>query len=305
MNLYSQAESNTRKTWIYLAGFFVFVIAVGWLASFLFGNATILYVAVGLSVAMSFGSYWFSDKVVVAMSGAKVAKKEEHEELYRVVENLSITAGLPMPRIFIVNDAQPNAFATGRNAQHAVVAVTTGLLERLDRIELEGVLSHELSHIGNKDMLLSSIVVVLAGFIAILSNFVFRMSFFGGALGGRSRNDRENNGQAQALFMIVGIVFLVAAPLAAKMIQFAISRKREFLADASGVLLTRYPEGLMSALEKISQDQHQMKTANVATAHLYIANPFRSKDQTNWFMKLFMTHPPMAERINALRQMNV
>ena len=302
MNLYTSAESNTRKTWIYLAGFFVFVIALGWLVSVVFQNSAILYIAVALSIAMSFGSYWYSDKVALAMSGAKPTTKNEYLELYRVVENLAITAGLPVPKIFVVQDRQPNAFATGRNASHAVVVVTAGLLERLDRVELEGVIAHELSHIGNKDMLLSSIVVVLAGFVAILSNFFVRMTFFGGM---RSRDNRENNGSAQAVLMVVGIAFLILAPIAAKMIQFAISRKREFLADASGALLTRYPEGLARALEKIASDPNQLKNANPATAHLYIASPFKGKEQTNWFLKLFMTHPPIEERIKALRQLNV
>lgn len=302
MNLYTNAEANTRKTWIYLAGFFVFVIALGWVVSFIFGNSTILYIAVALSIAMSFGSYWYSDKVVVAMSGAKPAKKEEYLELYRVVENLAITAGLPMPKIFVLNDAQPNAFATGRNASHAVVVVTMGLLEKLDRAELEGVIAHELSHIGNKDMLLATIVVILAGFVAILSNFFVRMIFSGGM---RSRNDKKDNGNAQAVLMVVGIVFLILAPIAAKMIQFAISRKREFLADASGALLTRYPEGLARALEKIASDPNSLKSASPATAHLYIASPFKGKEQTSWFLKLFMTHPPVEERIKILRQMSI
>ncbi len=302
MNLYANAEANTRKTWIYLAGFFVFVIALGWLVSVIFQNSAILYMAVVFSVAMSFGSYWYSDKVALAMSGAKPATKNEYPELFRVVENLAITSGLPLPKIFVVQDRQPNAFATGRNASHAVVAATTGLLERLDRVELEGVIAHELSHIGNKDMLLSSIVVVLAGFVAILSNFFVRMTFFGGM---RSRDDRQNNGNAQAFLMVVGIVFLILAPIAAKMIQFAISRKREFLADASGALLTRYPEGLARALEKIASDPNQLRNANPATAHLYIASPFKGKEQTNWFLKLFMTHPPIEERIKALRQISI
>ncbi len=301
MNLYTQAESNIRKTWIYLVGFFVFVIGVGWLASFLFNNSTILFLAVFLSIAMSVGSYWYSDKVVLAISGAKPIVKEDNPELYRIVENLAITAGLPTPRIFVTQDLQPNAFATGRDASHAVVVVTRGLLNRLERVELQGVLAHELSHIGNKDMLLSTLVVVLAGFVAILSNFFFRTLFWQGM---RSRDSRRE-GQAQALFMIVGIVFLILAPIAAKMIQLAISRKREFLADASGALLTRYPEGLARALEKIAKDQTPSQNASPAISHLYIANPLKGKEQTSWLAKLFMTHPPIEERIRALRGMNI
>jgi heat shock protein HtpX len=294
-NLYTHAESNTRKTWLYLAGFFVLVIAVGWIVSVMMGSQFILWLAVGLSVVMSFGSYWWSDKLVLKMSRAKPIKKEDNPELYRLVENLCITAGLPLPRLYIIHDAQPNAFATGRNEKHAVVAVTTGILERLERVELEGVLAHEMSHIGNKDMLVSTVVVVLAGTIAIVADIVFRMTLFGGG------NDRNKH---PAIF-VIGIIALILAPIAAQMIKLAISRKREFLADASGALLTRHPEGLARALEKISADPHQLRGASDATAHLYIASPFRGKDSASWFRKLFMTHPPTQERVRALRGMQV
>ena len=299
-NLYSHAESNMRKTWIYLAGFFLFVIAVGWMASYALNSPALLIVAVALSIAMSFGSYWFSDKLVLAMSHAKPIQKSDHPELYRIVENLSITAGLPMPRLYIIEDAQPNAFATGRDGKHAVVVVTTGLLSRLERVELEGVLAHELSHIGNKDMLVSTIVVVLVGVVAILADFFFRMAFWGG-MGGRD-NDR-GGGQAKLLMIGVALVFMVVAPLVAQLIKMAVSRKREFLADASGALLTRYPEGLARALEKIAADPHQLRSASDATAHLYIASPFRGREKTSWIHKLFMTHPPVEERVKALRGM--
>jgi heat shock protein HtpX len=296
-NLYTHAESNTRKTWIYLTGFFLFVIIVGWVASYMAGSSVILWIAVILSIAMSVGSYWWSDKLVLKLSRAKPIQKQDNPELYRLVENLSITAGLPMPRLYIIQDSQPNAFATGRNAKHAVVAVTTGILDRLERVELEGVLAHELSHIGNKDMLISTIVVVLAGVIAILADLVFRMAFFGG-LGGR--DDRKS-----PYMLIIGVVALIAAPIAAQMIKLAISRKREFLADASGALLTRHPDGLARALEKISADPHQMKHASDATAHLFFASPFRGKEKTSWIHKLFMTHPPTEQRVQALRGMHV
>lgn len=298
MNLYSHAESNSRKTWIYLTGFFIFVIAVGWLISYLMGSQIIFWIAVILSIVMSFGSYWYSDKIVLKLSHAKPIEKRDNPELYRIVENLSITAGLPMPRLYIIEDIQPNAFATGRDADHAVVAVTRGLLNRLERVELEGVLAHELSHIGNKDMLISTIVVVLAGIIAILANFIFRMTLFGG-IGGRG--DRGGH----PILFIVGIVALIIAPIAALMIKLAISRKREFLADASGALLTRYPDGLARALEKIAADPHQMKGASDATAHLYIASPFRGREQKSWIHKLFMTHPSVQDRTKALRGMKV
>ena len=301
--LYSHAESNTRKTWLYLTGFFLLVIALGWVVSYVLESPALLVVAVVLSVIMSVGSYWYSDKIVLKMSGAKPIEKADNPELYRLVENLSITAGLPMPKLYIIQDAQPNAFATGRDAKHAVVAVTTGILERLERVELEGVLAHEMSHIGNKDMLISTVVVVLVGIVVLLADFFFRMAFFGG-LGGRNNNDR-GGGQMHLIMIGVAVVFAILAPLAAQVIKSAVSRKREFLADASGALLTRHPEGLARALEKISQDPHQLKHANDATAHLYIASPFRGKEKTSWIHKLFMTHPPTEQRVAALRGMQV
>lgn len=296
MNLYTSAESNVRKTWLYLTGFFVLVIMFGWFLSVYAGNPAILWIAVVLSIAMSFSSYWFSDKMVLTLARAKPASREEYLELHRIVENLAITAGLPMPRLFVIQDSQPNAFATGRNAKHGVVAVTTGLLERLDRTELQGVLAHELSHIGNKDMLLSAVVVVLVGLVVIAANIFFRMTLWGG--------DRDRRG-GQGIMLVIGLASFILAPLLAKVMQLAISRKREFLADASGALLTRYPEGLASALEKIASHPTQLKGANDATAHLYIINPFRGKEATAWMHKLFMTHPPIHDRIKVLRGMKI
>ncbi len=301
MDIYSHAEANTRKTWLYLLGFFLFVIGAGWLMSYILGSQIILWIAVVLSITMSVGSFWYSDKLVLSLAHAKPVLKKDYPELYRIVENLSITAGLPMPRIFIIKDAQPNAFATGRDAKHAVVAVTTGLLERLSRVELEGVLSHELSHIGNKDMLISTVVVVLVGVVVLLANLFFRLAFFGGM--GR-QNDR-GGGQARIIMIVIALAFLVIAPLLAQIMKLAISRKRELLADASGALLTRYPEGLASALEKISKDPNQLKSANDALSHLYISNPFRGKEQKSWMHKLFMSHPPLEERVVALRSQKI
>ena len=298
-NLYTHAEANTRKTWLYLTGFFLFVMALGWGMSYVLESYFILIIAVVLALAMSVGSYWYSDKLVLSMTHAKPIEKKDHAELYRIVENLSITAGLPMPRLYIISDPQPNAFATGRNAEHGVVAVTTGMLQRLERAELEGVLAHEMSHIGNRDILISTVVVVLVGVVVLMADFFFRMAFFGG-LGGRS--DR-GGGQARFIMIGVALVFMILAPLAAQVIKSAISRKREFLADASGALLTRYPDGLARALEKIASDPHQLRGANDATAHLYIASPFRGKEKTSWIHKLFMTHPPIQERVAALRGM--
>ncbi len=296
-SIYTQADSNTRKTWFLITGFLVFVIAIGWLFSNILQSNAILYIAVFLSISMSVGSYWFSDKLVLSMAHARLIEKKDNPELYRIVENLCITAGLPVPKIYIINEAQLNAFATGRDKNHAVVAVTQGLLQRLNKTELEGVLAHELSHIGNKDMLLGTAVVVLAGVVALLANFFIRISFLGG------RNSDDN--RAGALLMILGLVAAILAPIAATLIRLAISRRRESLADASGALLTRYPEGLAAALEKISADMAPMKVANTASAHLYIDSPFNEKQSKNWLINLFQTHPPIEERIKALRDMQI
>ena len=282
-----------------MTGFLVFIILVGWLFSYLLDSSAILYFAVFLSILMSVGSYWFSDKLVLSMAHAKIIEKKDSPELYRIVENLCITAGLPLPKVYIINETQLNAFATGRNKKHAVVAVTRGLLEKLNKSELEGVLAHELSHIGNKDMLLSTVIVVFVGIIALLSDFFLRISFWGG--GKRGNND---DNRAGALLMVLGIAAAILAPIAATLIRLAISRKREFLADADGALLTRYPEGLASALEKIDEDVTPMrKAAHPATAHLFIDSPFNERQHNNWFVKLFSTHPPIADRVKALRDM--
>jgi heat shock protein HtpX len=259
-----------------------------------------LYFSIFLSVFSSFGSYWWSDKIVLAMYRAQPIEKKDNPELYRIVENLCITAGLPFPRVYILPELQPNAFATGRNAKHAVIAVTQGLLNRLDKSELQGVIAHELSHIGNKDMLLSTIVAILAGVIATLANLFMRVSFWGGGKG--SDNNRGNTG---VILAILGIVAAILAPIAASLVQLAISRKREFLADADGALLTRYPEGLARALEKIFSDPTPMRVKNDAANSLFIDSPYKGKQKTQWFAKLFMTHPPIEERIAALRGMKI
>ncbi len=291
--LYTQHDKNIRLTWTYITLFLVFVIGIGYVFAGAYGDSSILYGAVAFSVLTSVASYWWSDKIVLSMSNAKQLSFEENKEIYRLVENLAITAGLPLPKIYIIEDSALNAFATGRDPKHGVIALTTGIISRLEKSELEGVIAHELSHIGNRDTLLSTVVVILVGFVALLADWFRHFAFFGG----RDRDDR--GGQAQALFMILGIILSILAPLAALLMQLAISRKRESLADASGALLTRYPEGLARALEKISQDTEPLEVANRATAHLYIANPFKGKH----IAKLFMTHPPIEERIKALRNM--
>lgn len=294
--LYTHKDSNIRKTWLLISIFLIFIIGLGWVFSYQFESPIILMVAVAFSSIMSFTSYWYSDKIVLKMSKAKKIEKQDNPELYRLVENLCITAGLPLPRIYIIDEAAPNAFATGRNPEHAVIAVTRGLLEKLDRLELEGVLSHELSHIGNRDILLQTVVVVLVGMVVLLSDWFVRWSVFG-----RGKRDNRSGGQFAGIMILIGFALAILSPLIASLIQLSISRKREFLADASGALLTRYPEGLARALEKISTDQTPLKAANKATAHLYISNPFKGKKVS----KLFSTHPPVEERIKNLRGMEI
>jgi len=293
--LYTQAEKNIQRTWILMGGFLIFTIFLAWLFNHLFNNPSFLIFGVGLAIFQSFFSYWYSDKIVLAMARAKKIEKKDYPELFRIVENLSLAAGLPTPQIYLIEEDQPNAFATGRDEKHAVVAVTRGLLERLEKPELEGVIAHELSHIRNKDMLLQTIVVVLVGIVAILSDLFLRMSYWGGI---RKREERDS---LSAILAVFGLVAAILAPLAATLIQLAISRKREFLADATGALLTRYPEGLARALEKISAYPRSMKIASNATAHLFIVNPFRGSKIAN----LFSTHPPIEERIKALREMSL
>ena len=293
-NLYTQSDSNVRRTWVYLFVFALIVIGIGWTISYFLQSQVILWVAVILAIGLNFFSYWYSDKIVLAISKAKLIKKEDDPELYRMVENLAITAGLPMPRLFIMEEMQPNAFATGRDPQHGVIVVTRGLINRLEKIELEAVLAHELAHIGNRDVLLSTIAVVLVGMIVIMTDFFFRIAFFGGV----------RDARAKIFAIAIALILAIFAPLLAQMIKMAISRKREFLADSSGGLLTRYPEGLASALEKITSDPNPMRSANDATAHLFIASPFRGKERKSWLHKLFSTHPPVEERIAKLRGLN-
>lgn len=297
-DLYQHKDSNIRKTWLLLTVFLIIIISFGWLFGYAYGTPEILYFAVFLSLVMNGVSYWYSDKIALAMSGAKpLENREENLYLSRIVENLCITAGLPAPRLYIIESPQINAFATGRDPQHAAVAVTRGALTKLKNEELEGVLAHELSHVGNRDILISSVVVVLAGLIAILADWFLRISFFSG-------HDRDNRGGGGAI-MLIGLIAAILAPIAAMLIQFAISRKREFLADASGALLTRYPDGLANALEKIGRDQIPSRFAHNATAHLFIANPFKGKEAVSWLAKLFSTHPPLDERIRVLRGMKI
>lgn len=300
MNIYNQITSNKWKTWLIVVLFIIFITTIG----YVFGKATgygLSYAGIALILAgiMSFGSYYFSDQLVLATSGAKPLSKKQDPQLYDIVENLSIGDGVPMPKIYFMDEDAPNAFATGRDPKHAVVVVTKGLREMMTKAELEGVLAHELSHVKNYDTRLMGIVAILVGFVAILADMFMRSLWWGGL---RRDNDR-NDSQIQTIFLILGIIFAILSPIVATLIQLAVSRKREFLADASGVLLTRYPEGLTSALEKLAKDKRPTLGATNATAHLFIENPFGGKSGGAWFAKLFDTHPPIEERIKILRSM--
>lgn len=298
MLTYTEISKNKAYSVLLIFIFLLLIIAMGFFASQIYGQPFILAVAVIFSSISALISYYYSDKITLAISGAKEIDLKTHQELYQLVENLTITAGLPMPRVYVIEDTALNAFATGRNPKNAVICATTGLLEKLNKTELEGVLAHELSHIGNYDIRFMTLVVVLVGIITLLADWLLRISFIGG--------DDNNNGK-NPVFLIAGIILIIISPIIAMLIQLAVSRKREFLADATGALLTRYPEGLASALEKIANDHEPLEAANKATAHLYIANPLKDheKDSQGWFSSLFNTHPPIEERIKRLREMGV
>lgn len=298
-SFYTHQRTNKIKTWLLMTTFFGVVLGLGYYLSYYF-NQPIIFYALGIgSIIMNIWAYWFSDKTVIKMTGAQQVSYQDAPELHRIVENLSITAGLPKPKIYIVNDDAPNAFATGRNKHHAVVAVTTGLLEILDKNELEGVIAHELGHIGNNDMLISTVAVVLLGLVTMIGDVLLRGTMFGDS-GPVSRQRKPGN----SIALIIGLAFAVLMPLIGRLIQFAISRKRELLADATGAMLTRYPEGLASALEKIHNYPKKMKSANHATAHLFIANPFGLKRAITYINRLYNTHPPAEMRIGLLRSMD-
>lgn len=294
-NFYTHQHQNKMKTWMLMTVFLGIVIGLGWLLSYQFNSPILLYGAIIVSIIMNIWAYWFSDKTVLKMTNAQEVSFADAPELHRIVENLSIAAGLPKPKVFIVEDSAPNAFATGRDKHHAVVAVTTGLLDILNKPELEGVIAHELSHIGNNDMLVSTVAVVLVGMITMASDMLLRGSMFGG--------NREREG-GNGIILIVGLILALLMPLIGTLLRMAISRKRELLADATGAMITRYPQGLAGALQKIHDHGSKMKTANHATAHLFIANPFGFKRMSTYVNRLFMTHPPLDVRIKSLNNMN-
>lgn len=294
--MYTQINANKRRTFYLFFIFFVLMIAIGWALSYIYDNQSILYIAVGIAVIQSWISYFFADSIALATVGAKEADTSQYRELHRLVENLSIASGLPKPRVYVITDPSPNAFATGRDPKHAAIAVTTGLLEILDKRELEGVLAHELSHVGNRDILVMTVAVTLVGAIVLISDMLMRSWFW------RSHDDSDS--RAGGIAVLVAIALAILAPLFAQLIQLAISRKREYLADASGALLTRFPDGLASALLKIEAYERPMKKANRATAHLFINEPFGVKEQkTSWLARVFSTHPPIPDRVKKLQEM--
>lgn len=302
MLTYTEISRNKFQSILLIFFFLLVIIALGFLFSQIYNSPALLVAAVLFSSVSALVSYYFSDSITLSLSRAKEVDRQSNPELYRLVENLTIAAGLPLPRIYIIEDSAPNAFATGRDPKHAVVCVTTGILQKLNKTELEGVIAHELSHVGNYDIRFMTLVVVLVGIITLLADWMLRISFFGG----RRRSNNSEGGQLQLIFLIAGLILAILSPLIGMLIQLSVSRKREFLADASGALLTRYPQGLADALEKIDSDPAPLVEANRATAHLYIVNPLKGQGgHVSWFANLFNTHPPIAERVKRLREMNL
>lgn len=308
--MYNRVSSNVRKSWLLILVFTAFAVLIGWL----FGE----YLGIGLwglggaaifSILMTWGSYFSSDKIALSMSRAKPADETEHAQLHNIVEGLSLAAGLPKPRVYVVQDAAPNAFATGRNPEHAAIAVTTGLMEVMDRDELEGVLAHELAHVKNRDTLVMTLAVTLVGVIILLADLLMRAMFWGG-MGG---DDDDGGGGLAAPLAIIGLILMIFAPIIAQLLQFAISRQREFLADAEAVMLTRYPDGMIGALKKLQADPTVVRSASKATAHLWIESPIaqnaaekrRGASKGTRLNRLFNTHPPLEERILALQASSV
>lgn len=293
--IYRNQSNNVFKTWFFLILFSLLLGLVGFILASYFNNPIFFYLGSFLSVGMSIWSYWNSGNMVLKMAHARELQNGENEELFKLVEKLSITAGLPIPKIYIIDDPAPNAFATGRNPENGVVAFTTGILSLLNKDELAGVAAHELSHIANRDTLIMTVVAVMASIIQSVAHFAY---FFGG--------NRENNNSNAIMAIVSTLVIAILAPLAATLIQLAISRKREFLADSTGASITNYPQGLASALQKIESFPQGMRNVDPSIAHLFISSPEKGdvkeegRKQTPWFVKLFYTHPPIEDRVNAL-----
>lgn len=293
MNVYNQIASNKRKSWVVIFLFVLFITTLGYVFGKVYDSGVFFAGIAFIIATLTAGfSYFSGSSAVLALSGAKEIKEEDNPHLFHIVENLCLGSGMPMPKVYLIHDKSPNAFATGRDPKHGVICFTTGILELLNKSELEGVAAHELSHIKNLDVRLMAIVAILVGFVAILSEIFLRSLWM-----------RGGRGKGQEIFIIIGIALAILSPVIATLIQLSVSRKREFLADASGVLLTRYPDGLASALEKIAKDTTPLKEATNATAHLFIENPFQIQANGHWFSSLFNTHPPVEERIKILRSM--
>ena len=301
--MYEQIASNKRRTWILMIGAVVLLGALGWVLGYLFATGPAgLVIAVVIAVLMSIGSYRYGDRIVLASSRAREVTLEQEPRLHNIVEGLSIAAGIPKPRVYVVPEQAPNAFATGRDPEHSSIAVTQGLLEMMNRVELEGVIGHELAHVQDRDILVGTVVATLVGAVVLISEFFMRAWWWGG-VGGRRGSDSRGGG-ADAIMFMIGFLFLVLAPIAGQIIKLAVSRQREYLADAQGALLTRYPPGLASALGKIAVSPTAMRSANNATAHLWLSQPSRIQGEKMGLMeKLFATHPPIQDRIHRLQEM--
>lgn len=296
-NLYNERDKNVRRTWLIMVLFFLVIVGLGSLFGYVLDFYALPFIAVVVALLMNIWAYWQSDKMVLSIAGAREINQQnpEEKEIHRLVENLAITAGLPTPKVYVMEERALNAFATGRDPEHGVIAVTRGLMDHLDRTEMEGVLAHELSHIGNRDTLIQTIAVTLVGVVVLMSDMFFHMSLF--------KRDDDSGGQIKMVLTVVALVLAVLSPFFVQLIQLAVSRKREYLADASGALLTRYPDGLAKALEKISSDPQELEKSNKATAHMYISNPL--KNSKSFLSNLGSTHPPVKERIKALMGMDV
>jgi heat shock protein HtpX len=301
--VYEQISSNKRRTWLLMLCAIVLLGAVGYVLGLLYQNGPVgLVAAVAFAVCMSIGSYAYGDRIVLASTRARQVTPEQEPRLHNIVEGLAIAAGIPKPRVYVVPEQAPNAFATGRDPEHSSIAVTQGLLDMMNRVELEGVVAHELSHVVDRDILLGTVVATLVGAVVLISEFFMRSWWWGG-FGGR-RSDRNGGGSAEALIFAIGFVLLILAPIFGQIIRFAVSRQREYLADAQGAMLTRYPPGLVSALRKIADAPHAMRSANNATAHLWLEQPSRFPgEKTGTMEKLFSTHPPIQDRIKRLEEM--
>jgi heat shock protein HtpX len=301
--LYEQIARNKRRTALLILGAIVLLGALGFFLGWLYSTGVAgLVAALVIAIFLSIGSYRYGDRLVLASTRAKEVTREQEPRLHNVVEGLCIAAGIPKPRVYVVPERAPNAFATGRNPEHSSIAVTRGLLDMMNRVELEGVVAHELSHVRDRDILVGTVVATLVGTVVLISEFFLRWFWWGG-MGGRRGDDRSGGG-LEAIFFVIGLVLLILAPIVGQIIKFAVSRRREYLADAEGAMLTRYPPGLAAALRKVAASDHAMRSANNATAHLWLDQPSRVPgEKMSSLEKLFSTHPPIQDRIRILEEM--